>query len=67
MTPQVDPLEGVRGRLDLKAVVKRVKDVMRENEELGEMILQAGKGRSEEWQGAIDGECAYHTSFSVIG
>jgi hypothetical protein len=59
-TPLINPAtaEGVgynAGSIDLKVVVKRVRDVMRENEELGEMILEAGKGNGAEWQKAIDG------------
>jgi hypothetical protein len=52
----LDAPMSIESGLDLQVVVKRVKEVMRENEELGEMILEAGRGRGEEWQRAIDGK-----------
>lgn len=41
--------------MDLSVVVGRVKELIRENEELGEMVLEAGRGSSGEWQKALDG------------
>ena len=49
---------GERGqRLDLEAVLWRVKELVKENEELGEMVLEAGRGGGSEWQKALDGMC----------
>jgi hypothetical protein len=46
-------LEGV----DLKAVVERVRALVKENEELGEMVIEAGKGGdTEEWERALEGK-----------
>lgn len=47
-------MEGVQG-LDLRVVLGRVKELIKENEELGEMVLEAGRGSSKEWQKALDG------------
>jgi hypothetical protein len=46
--------------IDLDKVVQRVKAIMLENEELGAMVVEAGKheGREAEWQKALDG--TYH-------
>ena len=44
---------GVSG-VDLGTVALRVKELLKENEELGEMILQAGRTGGEEWQKALD-------------
>lgn len=49
---------GLAGQgVDLDKVLKRVKAVMLENEELGEMLLEAGRneGGSEEWEKALEG------------
>ena len=43
--------------LDLRSIAARVKELLRENEELGEMVLEVGRGRAEEWQKALDGKC----------
>lgn len=43
--------------VDLEAVVQYVKDLMRENEELGAMVMEAGKTDQGEWQAALDGAC----------
>lgn len=44
------------GGLDLERVVERVKQLVRENEELGEMLLQLGqRGDEEEWKKSLDG------------
>lgn len=45
---------GVQG-LDLDVVLSRVKELIRENEELGEMVLEAGRASSSGWQKALDG------------
>jgi len=46
--------------VDLGAVLLRVRELLRENEELGEMVLEAGKGGAEEWQQALEGKSRYH-------
>lgn len=44
------------GGLNLERVVERVKQLVRENEELGEMLLQLGqRGDEEEWKKSLDG------------
>lgn len=48
---------GVQG-VDLAKVVERVKELLRENEELGEMILEAGKSGAAEYEKTLDGESA---------
>lgn len=46
----------VAGGLDLERVVERVKQLVTENEELGEMLLQLGqRGDEEEWKKSLDG------------
>jgi len=40
---------------DLEDVVSRVKELIQENEELGEMVLEAGKEGVEEYQRALEG------------
>ncbi|WVO21660.1 uncharacterized protein IAS62_002970 [Cryptococcus decagattii] len=43
------------GGLNLERVVERVKQLVRENEELGEMLLQLGqRGDEEEWKKSLD-------------
>jgi len=42
--------------LDLNAVVKRVRELVKENEELGDLVLEAGKLDIEEWELALEGE-----------
>lgn len=54
-TPQTQRLPGGVLGVDLSVVVGRVKELIRENEELGEMVLEAGRGSSGEWQKALDG------------
>lgn len=44
--------------VDLEAVVSRVKDLLRENEELGEMVIEAGKVDTRDWETALEGVCA---------
>ena len=50
--------------VDLEAVVGRVRELLKENEELGEMMLQAGKTGGREWQQLVDGKssrlCFHH-------
>lgn len=43
-------------RLDLKAVVERVRALVKENEELGDMVLEAGRVDTEEWEQALEGK-----------
>lgn len=42
--------------VDLEAVVRYVKDLIRENEELGAMVVEAGRTDQAEWRAALDGE-----------
>ena len=42
--------------MDLDDVLARVKELIRENEELGDMVLEAGRESKEEWQKALEGE-----------
>jgi hypothetical protein len=44
--------------IDLEKVVRRVKAIMLENEELGDMVLEVGKheGLNEEWEKALEGQ-----------
>jgi hypothetical protein len=46
----------VHNGLDLNAVVKRVRELVRENEELGDLVLEAGKIDIEEWELALEGK-----------
>jgi len=41
--------------IDLEQVLSRVKELIKENEELGDMLLQAGTAGGEEWMKALDG------------
>jgi aspartate oxidase len=41
--------------VDLEQVLERVKELIRENEELGEMILESGREGHDEWQRALEG------------
>ncbi|ORX37689.1 hypothetical protein BD324DRAFT_622870 [Kockovaella imperatae] len=42
-----------RSLVDLGEVVVRVRELMQENEELGQMIIEAGRSSDEEWQKLI--------------
>jgi hypothetical protein len=44
-----------RAGVDLQAVVERVKTLIKENEELGEMVLEVGRVDTEEWERALEG------------
>ncbi|CAD6565405.1 MAG: hypothetical protein TREMPRED_001161 [Tremellales sp. Tagirdzhanova-0007] len=52
---------GVQG-VDLGAVLARVKELIRENEELGDMVLEAGRESKDEWQNALEESKAVITS-----
>ncbi|KAK4686609.1 hypothetical protein P7C73_g3509, partial [Tremellales sp. Uapishka_1] len=45
---------GVARRTDLVKVLDRVRELIRENEELGNMVLQAGRGGHEEYEKALE-------------
>jgi hypothetical protein len=47
-----------RNGLDLKAVVERVRALVKENEELGDMVVEAGRVDTEEWERALEGTLA---------
>jgi hypothetical protein len=51
----VEPRMLERQGLDLKAVVDRVRALVKENEELGDMVLEAGRVDTEEWERALEG------------
>jgi hypothetical protein len=50
------PAPLVHTGVDLNAVVNRVRDLVRENEELGDMVLEAGKIDVGEWELALEGK-----------
>lgn len=55
---QADDVKGKKadvGGVDLDAVVRRVRELVRENEELGDLVVEAGQASSEEWQRALEG------------
>ncbi|WVQ75563.1 hypothetical protein IAR50_005190 [Cryptococcus sp. DSM 104548] len=45
--------EGAAG-LDLERVLDTVKSLVQENEELGEMVIETGRGNGAEWQAALE-------------
>ena len=47
-----DPAQGV----DLEEVVSRVKALVQENEELEQIVLEAGRESTDEYRAALDGE-----------
>jgi hypothetical protein len=51
----VEPRISERQGLDLKAVVERVRALVQENEELGDMVLEAGRIDTAEWERALEG------------
>jgi hypothetical protein len=52
--------------VDLEAVVRRVRALVKENEELGEMVMEAGKGSEEEYERAMEGASYYSLSSRSI-
>lgn len=48
--------DGDERGVDLEEVLHRVKDLVRENEELGEMVLEAGRTKEGDWQKTLDRE-----------
>ena len=56
---------GVQG-VDLGAVLARVKELIRENEELGDMVLEAGRESKDEWQNALEGELSSRSGFANL-
>lgn len=47
--------------MNLESVLEKVKEVMKENEELGEIIMELGKEERGEWEKALEG-----LSFSFV-
>ena len=45
--------------MKLERIVARVKELVHENEELGELVLSLGKASPQEWQQALDGELSF--------
>lgn len=54
--------------VDLEQVVGRVRELVKENEELGEMVLRVGRAGAGEWQAALDGMSgiSLHTALTTI-
>ena len=52
MEPRISDKQGV----DLKAVVDRVRALVKENEELGDIVLEAGRVDTAEWERALEGK-----------
>lgn len=50
------PASDVPG-VDLAAVVERVRTLILENDELGDMVAEAGRVDGEEWLRTLEGEC----------
>lgn len=46
--------------------MKRVKELMRENEELGQMVLETGKVDTDDWEKALDESRAVITSLEYV-
>jgi len=55
----VEPRISERQGVDLKAVVERVRALVKENEELGDMVLEAGRVDTAEWERALEGMPAH--------
>jgi hypothetical protein len=51
----VEPRISEKQGLDLKAVVDRVRALVKENEELGDMVIEAGRVDTAEWERALEG------------
>ena len=45
---------GIQG-VDLEAVVGRVKELLKENDELGDMVLEAGRWGEVKWEKTLEG------------
>jgi hypothetical protein len=56
----------VRPVVDLETVVRRVRALVKENEELGDMVMEAGKGSEEEYERAMEGASFYSSSSRSI-
>ena len=55
--PEAGPSRRIESEgIDLDDVARRVKELILENEELGELVLDAGRSTEPEWQVLIDGE-----------
>ncbi|RXK37959.1 hypothetical protein M231_04745 [Tremella mesenterica] len=53
------------GTIDLNVVVERVKSLLKENDELGEMVLELGKIGKEEWEKALEESKSVITSLDA--
>lgn len=58
-------IEGAQN-VKLEQIVTRVKELVRENEELGELVLTLGRTSPEVWQQALDGTSLYHSASCLI-
>ncbi|ODN74498.1 hypothetical protein, variant [Cryptococcus amylolentus CBS 6039] len=52
--PALAPSRESAAGLDLERVLETVKMLVQENEELGEMVLEAGRGSGSDWQTSLD-------------
>ena len=79
LAPDSEPsaAEGDRGKgkaksvptgtgVDLEAVVQRVKMLIKENEELGDLVVEVGQGSAEEWERALTDSKAVITSLEYV-
>jgi len=57
--PPISEKKGQMEGVDLKAVVDRVRALVKENEELGDMVLEAGRVDTAEWERALEGKLHY--------
>ncbi|WRT69744.1 uncharacterized protein IL334_006735 [Kwoniella shivajii] len=48
------PIQLQQQQVDLEKVLDRVKELIKENEELGEMVLEAGKRDEENWEQTLE-------------
>jgi len=54
--PPISERKGQMEGVDLKAVVDRVRALVKENEELGDMVLESGRVDTAEWERALEGQ-----------
>jgi len=54
--PPMSERKGQMEGVDLKAVVDRVRALVKENEELGDMVFEAGRVDTAEWERALEGK-----------
>lgn len=52
--------------VDLEAVLQRVKMLIKENDEMGDMVIEAGQASTEEWERALAESKAVITSLEYV-